>query len=350
MNITKADLAWAVQREILSEHQAQALWEALSTRDQGAPKFDVVNLAYYFGAILVMLALGWFLTTCWEAGGPAGLLGITAAYSVGFLLAARRFWQDPGTKVPGGLLAAVAVSLIPLMAYSLEKMFGLWPDEDPGKYAGFHSYIKGSWVVMELATIFGGLLVMRFIAYPFILAPISVALWYLSMDFTPLAFGKGEFSTHESGLVSAAFGILMIVTAYVTDRRTASSKLDFGFWLYFFGVIEFWGGLIASGSGDEYGRLCFFILNLLMMVVSVLLQRRVFVVFGSFGALGYLCHLGYSVFDNWFLFPFVLTGIGLGVIVVAVLYQKNRQRIENAIRAAIPTGLRPYLPLTRETE
>lgn len=348
MNITKADLAWAVEQEILNERQSQALWDALANRDQGSPKFDIVNLAYYFGAILVMLALGWFLTTCWEAGGPTGLLAITTAYSVGFLLAARRFWQEPGTKVPGGLLAAVAVSLIPLMVYSLEKIFGLWPGEDPGKYAGFHSYIKGSWVVMELATIFGGLLVMRFIAYPFILAPISVALWYLSMDFTPLVFGRDEFNMHESGYVSAAFGCLMIVAAYLTDRKTTASKLDFGFWLYFFGVIEFWGGIIATGSGDEFGRFCFFLLNLLMMIVSVLLQRKIFVVFGSFGALGYLCHLGYSVFENWLLFPFVLTGIGLAVIVMAVLYQKNRDRIENALKSAIPLGLRPYLPLTRE--
>lgn len=347
MNITQEDLSWAVSQEIINERQSQALWKAWNSRVEAAPKFDLVNLAYYFGAILIMLALGWFLTTCWASASSELLLIVTSIYVGGFLFTGHRLWKGPTTKVPGGLLAAVAVSLFPLIIYCFEKILGLWPTgTDPGSYGRFHVYVQGSWVAMEVLTILGGALVMRLIAYPFVLAPISVAMWYLSMDLTPLMFGQNKLSWSESGMVSLVCGLLTIMLAFWLDRRTRDSKLDFGFWLYLFGVVEFWGGVIACGKGGELGQFLFFLLNLGMLVVSVLLQRRIFAVFGSFGVIGYLCHLGYSVFQNWMLFPFLLTAVGLGVIAATIQYQKNRQAIEGFFKGLVPEGLRPYLPLT----
>jgi 1,4-dihydroxy-2-naphthoate octaprenyltransferase len=70
-------------------------------------------------------------------------------------------------------------------------------------------------------------------------------------------------------------------------------------------------------------------------------------VFGAMGVFGYLGYLAYDVFAHSMLFPFVLSGIGLLVILAGVVYQRNSRQIESRVLGAIPRGLRELLPTER---
>lgn len=344
MKISKNDLHWAASQRLITSAQADQLWQALQQHHGDTPRFDFPHVAYYFGALIVIGAMGWFMTEAWERFGGGGILVIALAYALCFALAGHSLWFKKKLTVPGGLLFTMAVCMVPLAIYGLERLTGLWPQGDPGIYRGYHIWVKGSWLLMELGTVVAGLLALRFVRFPFLTAPIAFSLWYMSMDLTPLLFGKTEFTWDERLQVSVWFGLAMMVGAYLVDRRT---KQDYAFWGYLFGLMAFWGGLSSMQSDSELSKLGYCLLNVALMVLSVLLQRRVFIVFGALGVMGYLGHLAYRVFKDSLMFPFALTLLGLLIIYLGIQYQRHRQAIEQRVLASVPPGMRRRLPSER---
>lgn len=88
--------------------------------------------------------------------------------------------------------------------------------------------------------------------------------------------------------------------------------------------------------------------NLWLIVLSVLLQRKTFIVFGVVGFLGYLGHLSYEVFKDSMAFPAVLSLIGLVVIWLGILYKKNETKIGQALIKALPNEIKSRLPQYRK--
>lgn len=344
MRITKRDLEWAVGEGLIQPEQAERLWRALEGRPSVRPTFDLAHLAYYGGALIVISAMGWFMTEAWERFGGGGIFLISAVYALCFALAGRIVWYRVGLQVPGGLLFVMTVCMTPLAIYGLERLTGIWPQGDPGIYRGYHIWVKGSWFLMEVGTIAAALIMLRWIRFPFLTAPVAFSLWYMSMDLTPLLFGRNEWSWNERLWVSLWFGLAVLVVAYMVDRR---SQEDYAFWFYLFGSLAFWGGLSLMESGTEIKKALYCVINLGLMVLSVLLQRPILVVFGSLGVFGYLGHLAYRVFKDSLLFPFVLSFVGIAVILLGIQYQRHRERIERFVLSRIPATLRHLLPTER---
>src|SRR5207244_2586927 len=146
--------------------------------------------------LIVIGAMGWFMTEAWERFGGGGIFLIAVAYATGFVLAGRVLWKRE-RLIPGGLLVTMAVCTTPLAIYGLERWIGIWPAEDPGPYTRFHPFIHASWLLMEAGTIAAGCVALRFVRFPFLTAPVAYALWYMSMDLTPLLFGRPGFSWDE---------------------------------------------------------------------------------------------------------------------------------------------------------
>jgi hypothetical protein len=63
MNISQDELRKAAASLGLTTDRADLLWEALHSNSTGGdrPKFDVANVAYYLGALIVIGAMGWFM-------------------------------------------------------------------------------------------------------------------------------------------------------------------------------------------------------------------------------------------------------------------------------------------------
>jgi hypothetical protein len=349
MEIQRADLEWAAGQGVITPRQAEALWVALEQRAAAAPpvaarpRFDLVHVAYYFGALIVIGAMGWFMNVGWERFGGGGILAISLAYAVAFVLAGRRLWHTEGLTTPGGLLVTMAVAMTPLAVYGLERWLGWWPAADPGTYQGFHQFFKGGWFAMEVATVAAGVVALRSYRFPFLVAAIALPLWYMSMDLAPLVLGP-QPSWNARAWVSVAAGLAILVAAAEVDRRT---RQDFAFWLYLFGLLAFWGGLTAMESASEVRKLGYLAINLGLMAASLLLARPVFVVFGALGVTGYLGHLAYEVFRDSLLFPFALSFIGIAIIALAVHYHRNRARYEGAVVALVPAWIRRRLPTGR---
>lgn len=190
---------------------------------------------------------------------------------------------------------------------------------------------------MEVGTILAGLVALRFVRFPFLTFPVAFALWFMSMDLTPLIYGRSDFTWNQRLWVSLWFGLAFLAVSFLVDRRTRD---DYAFWGYLFGTLAFWGGLSLMESQSEVSKLLYCLINIVLMLISVLLDRRVFIVFGALGVFGYLGHLAYTVFKDSLLFPFALSALGLAIIWLGIYYQRHRTRIEGAIVALLPAGIR----------
>src|ERR1017187_8877607 len=107
MKISREDLKWAALKGVITDTQAEALWRALERRSDVQPRFDLAHLAFYFGALIVISAMGWFMTLAWEQFGGGGILAISIVYGACFALTGRTLWWKQGLKVPGGLLFTI---------------------------------------------------------------------------------------------------------------------------------------------------------------------------------------------------------------------------------------------------
>jgi hypothetical protein len=346
MLVSREDLNWAASQGLISTEQAEALWKALDSRTSSPDRaqFDFIHVLYYFGALIVIGAMGWFMTLAWENYGGGGIFLIAVAYAIGFILAGRTLWFKEGLKIPGGLLFTMAVCMAPLAIYGLERMLGVWPQGEPGAYRDFHVWVRGSWLLMEVGTVIAGLTALKFVRFPFLTAPIAFALWYMSMDVTPILLGQREFTWDQRLWVSVWFGMMVLLVTYLVDRRT---KDDYAFWGYLFGTMAFWGGLSLIESGSEFRKFLYCLINIGLMMASVALDRRVFIVFGSLGVFAYLGHLAWTVFRDSFMFPFVLSLLGIVIIYLGVSYQRKRDLIETTLLAALPRSIRQLLPRER---
>jgi hypothetical protein len=344
MNLSREDFKWAASRGLVTAEQANELWNAFLARRSGQASFDLAHVAYYFGALIVISAMGWFMTLGWERFGGGGIFLISTIYAACFVLAGRRLYYKENLLVPGGLLFTLAVWMTPLAIYGIERMLGFWPLSDPGAYKDFHEWIKGSWILMELGTVLAGLVALRLVRFPFLTFPVAFALWYMSMDLTPIIAQAEHFTWEQRLWVSAVFGAAVLICAYVVDHRSTE---DYAFWLYLFGLLAFWGGLSLMESGSQLKRFLYCLINVGLMLLSVLLGRKVFIVFGALGVFGYLGYLSWDVFQNSMMFPFVLTLIGLVVIYLGVKYQKNQERVAQFVMGIIPPSLRRLLPSER---
>jgi len=340
MKLTRAMLDEAASQGLLDRDQAGRLWQFLAEREQHTPGFKPAHILYYLGGMIAIGAMSLFMTLGWESFGGTGLLFISICYMVA-AIGSVEWLRVRRMELPAGVLAALAVVLVPLAVYGLQHMLGLWADDGPGSsYRNYHDYIDWRWIYMELATLAGGAVVLWRYRMPFTVMPVAVTLWYMSMDVTDMLLGgSAGFFSHEGKVISAVFGAAMTLLALWIDLRNRSSK-DYAFWLYIWGVVTFWGALSSMDSHNELGKLVYCLINVLMIGIGAALSRRVFAVFGGFGLAGYLGHLSYTVFRDSLMFPVALTAIGIAIIAAGIFWQRHEAVIGATLRQWLPDPVR----------
>jgi hypothetical protein len=291
---------------------------------------------YYLGGLIAIGAMSLFMTLGWESFGGWGLFAIALAYAVAAIWLTEYFLHVRQLPLPAGITAAFAVVLTPLAVYGVQVALGWWAE---GRvFREYHTHIDWRWIMMELASLAAGAVLLWRYRLPFLVMPVAVTLWYMSLDLTPFLFSDPDLAWEHRKMVSLCFGLAMLVLALWVDLR-ASREKDYAFWLYLFGVLAFWGGLSMMSSDTELGKFLYLCINLSMIVVGAMLSRRVFAVFGGLGTAGYLGYLAYEVFAGSILFPFVLTAIGLAVIWLGIVWQRHEAGISARLRGLLPQAL-----------
>jgi hypothetical protein len=306
------------------------------------PRFDLTHLLWYGGALIILGAMTLFATLAFAQLGGGALTLTALVYAVVFVLAGNHLWTR-GLTTPGGLMIAIAVGMAPMAVFGVQDSFGLWGwAGDPGSYVDFYDWINGSWIYMELATIAAGIAALRFYRFPFIVAIIAFALWFMSMDLTPWVFGREAFSWDERKVVSMWFGLALIPIAWAVDL--SARRGDFAFWLHLMAIVTFWGGMSLQESDSELNKALYCLINIVLVFLSIFLMRRVYSVFGALGVCFYLGHLANQVFKDSLLFPFALSAIGVLIMAAGLWLHRHRPALSRWMAQGLPAGLRRLRP------
>jgi hypothetical protein len=243
------------------------------------------------------------------------------------------------------LLITVAVTMAPLAVYGVQDALGWWGYGDPGTYRDFFRWIKGSWLFMDFAAVVAAAVALRFYRFPFIVMPLAIALWFMSMDLAPWLFGETWADWEKRKTLSTGFGLAVLALAWLVDLR---ARGDFAFWLHLFGLVTFWGGLTVMDSNSELSKAIYCVINIVLVLFSIFMQRRAYAVFGALGVASYLGHLSYRVFKDSLLFPFALSLIGVAVIVIGLIYFRRRQLVEAWLAQNLPPAVHALRPAHAE--
>lgn len=343
MKILKSDLQQAAEKQIITSDQADKLWNYFSDLRPNEGKFTALHIIYYLGGVLVLASMSWFLNSAWRNGEV--LMFVSVIFAVLYLLVGNYLWKKQNLIIPGGLLITAAVGLTPVFIFGFQTATGWWAYGVQESYSGFHLYIKGAWIFMEIGTIAAALIALRFYKFSFLTFPLAFSLWYLSMDLAPILYGKDILNFDERLSVSCIFGLITIAASYFVDKKY--EEVDFAFWTYLAGLLAFWIGLSLMKNTDEFGAFIYFLINVFLIILSVYLHRRTFMVFGALGVLGYIGHLSWVVFKDSAAFPISLAFIGILLIIVGVKYQQNKQKFEECVEKLFPTFLNKLRPTQR---
>jgi hypothetical protein len=363
--IQQSDVQAAAHEGLITASQAQALWhrwqdlQPLGVGAGSAParplsqiatgsQFGMVHVLYYFGGMVAIGAMTLFMTLGFQAMGPAGLLLISAAYFYACLKVADHLVRQ-SLPVPAGILATLAICLVPLAVWSLQSVLGLWPVAPAGgatdSYTGYHRFVNWRWMTLEFTTLAAGVAMLWRYRLPFMVMPLAVTVWYMSMDVAHALMQPTGWDWQFTRDVSLVFGLgTCAVAAWVDVRSRRSNAMewqqDFAFWLYLFGAIMFWVGLSVRDAHSEWSKLGYAGINLVLVLLGAAIGRRIFTILGALGVAGYLGYLSHQLFKDSLLFPFALTLLGLGVVYLGVWWQRNQVRIQNQLQAFLPAALR----------
>lgn len=320
----------------IPKEQLNSFWVSLE-KDDSSESTPFAKFLFYLGALSIIFTMTWLINLGWQSFGGGGLFLIGISYALIFALLGAFSWDRKGLRIPAGLLITMAVFMIPLAIYGLETYFNFWPGDYPGQYQNFYHWVRTSWIYMEIGTLSAGLIAFHFYSFPFLIAPIFFSSWFLTLDILPLIF-RYDMTWEQRYWVSLCFGILWMVFGFVADQR---NKEDYGFWYYLFGTILFSIGLnCLIWDKGELVLFIFFLINVMMMCLSIILRRNILMICGALGTFTYLAHLAYNIFKDSILFPFVVSLIGLGIIYLGVLYQRNFEWNEKNILEKLPSFFR----------
>lgn len=350
MQVKKSQLDAAAKQGVLSDNQVEQLWLFLKDQNKDLPSFQMTHILYYLGGMIAIGAMSLFMTLGWENFGGFGLFAICIIYAIIGITLTELLLRRYQLAIPAGILATLVVVLVPLAVYGLQSAFGYW--DDYRYYRDYHRYVDWRWMIMELTTLAVGVFMVYRYRLPFLVMPVAVTLWYMSMDLTPMmleVFGWFERDSYHyrsywelRQTISLWFGLWMIAVAFIVDIKNKTHK-DFAFWLYLGGVLAFWGALSSMNSNSELNKFLYCCINLTMILVGATLARRVFVIFGGLGVAFYLGHLSYNVFKDSMLFPFALTLIGLFIIGIGIYWQRHEKQINNRLQQFLPNSLRELI-------
>lgn len=338
MNLTRNVLDKAIEARIISAEQAEQLIDFIKNQPEQGPGFNLTNVLYYLGGLIAIGAMTLFMNLGWEFYGGWGIFFLCLCYAI-LGLALSHWFAERAYKIPAGICATFVICLTPLAIYGFQNGMGWWPDSTV--FQEYTYYIRWQWIYMEFGTLIVGIILAWMYRYPFMIMPIAVTLWFMSMDVAQLL--NTEFYNFElNALISMYFGIVTILIAFWVDVRSSKSG-DYAFWLYIFGVMTFWGGLTAQHSDSEVSKFLYFCTNLFLILLGVILNRKVFVLFGAFGCCFYIGYLAFRVFQDSYIFPVILSAIGIAVIYLGILWQKHEKKLTTKMRGFLPSPLRDLL-------
>jgi hypothetical protein len=290
-----------------------------------------------------MGAMPLFMSLEWERLGGGAVVAIALVYCTLAMLLTEWLLARHRLSIPAGIAATFAVVMLPVAVLGVQQLWGLWSPEGAAAWIWpvRQADIDGRLLMMQCATLLAAGVALWRYRLPFLVMPVALTLWFISMDLTRIFMGAPSFVvfSHPGDVVSVCLGVLITVLAVFVDVRYSKTQ-DFAFWLYLLGVLSLWVGLSSMVWDKPLHTFFYCFVNLVLIALGAALSRRVFAVVGAIGVASYLGYVSHTLFADSLVFPVVLTLIGLAVVVAGVVWQRHEAAIGERLRGLLPAALR----------
>ena len=310
------DLRRWQQQGLLSDEQLRFILaeEGLEAEPQAKERkvgLNLVTVAYYFGGLLALFSFTFFVGMNWGDLTDWARLGVTlgAILVIGALGVWLRFMR--GYPTAGGLLLFVATAVLPLFIFTVVKLLGAWPD-------GASFYQLRFVLLYPCLGSLAGALAMLILTRFYLISLIVAAFVHLTVLDIAQIIDVGSRTFLE--LSAAVCGGFILLGMALTLR---GKKLQ-AFWVKLYGLVGLqiaFTSLFVESDSVFFGLLFFFV-YLIMVGLSLRFQEIIYLVFGAIGIYTYFTNLVFDTFKGTVYFPLLLGGIGLSIVVLAVLYQR----------------------------
>jgi hypothetical protein len=321
-HFTIEDLRRWQQRGLLSDKQLKAIlaeegWVAEPEAREKKAGLNLVTVAYYFGGLLAFFSFAVFVGMNWGNINDWAHLGVALGVMLG--IGVLGFWLRfrKGYPTAGGLLLFVATAIVPLFIYTVEKLLGVWPAG-----ASFYS-LRFVILYLCLGSLAGTLVALIFTRFSLIALLVAAFVHFTALDIAQIIAGGGNYALVASAASCGGLILLGIALTFWGRKRYA-------FWFKLYGLvglyIAFLNLFIESGHPLLFGLL-FLLVYLIIIGFSLRFREIIYLIFGVIGVYSYIIRLVFDTFQGTVYFPLLLGGIGVSIIVLAVLGQRYGTRL-----------------------
>jgi hypothetical protein len=314
-NFTIEDLECWQQQGLISEEQlksilAQEDLEAEPEAKERKAGLNPVTVAYYFGGFLALCSFAAFVGASWNELSDWALLGLVLVAML--VVGALGFWLrfQRGYPIAGGLLLFIATAILPLFIIAVERLLGGWNSGD--SFYDLRFFILG----LGLGGLAGALAVLYFSRFSLISLLVAALAHLTILDIAQIIGGTGDYALEVTAATCGGIILLGIVL-------TLWGKKFHAFWFKLYGLVVLYIALVALFFESEsvlFGLL-FLAVYLVLIGLSLRFREVIYLVFGAIGFYTYIIRIVVDTFEGTAV-PLLLGGVGVSIILVAVLYQR----------------------------
>ena len=275
---------------------------------------DPQNVLWFFGAITISFAVDVLLSTIPDSHSSLWIflaaLGFFAGFAVASWFLLQIWWW-----VPGGLAAALAVSMVPAVSVGFLRLIDLWPEDLSNSFNDFSGYAFG----VALVTAAVGLVAFALTRFSFIFAVVVGAILVASQLLAP-AF-ESPPSGEDRTTMALAVGAALVIAGVFLD---AFGRRRDAFWFHALGWFSVAAGLVFytvdPGGNPDRGWVPMLIVGVLMLLVAGPIRRATWAVYGVLGYYPPVVHYMVKGLneDRW-PFALLLLALALTIFVLGLL-------------------------------
>jgi hypothetical protein len=296
------------------------------------PVLDPPNVLLYFGALAATAASVAVIGHVPGSARGTWVLLVSLAFLAAFAVVAAGLLAR-GWIVPGGVVAATAVTFVPLAGAGFERLIGIGQTDvvpAPSQALGGAEYVTGAppaafhggSFALALLTAAAGLAAFALVRYAYVFAWVAVAAVVATQILLPV------FDAHPDGAARfdalLGIGLLLMTIGVALDRRGARRE---AFWWNLVGAASVTAGFSYHDAfGGSWSWILALLAGLAALGLAVYLRRATYAFFGLLGLYVPLAHF----LDSWLGslgLAIVLALVGATILAAGMALQRSAERL-----------------------
>ena len=300
---------------------------APAAQSAALPVFDTQNILWHFGALSAAVAGIAVVGQVHHSARGFWVLLVSLAFLAAFAAAAAGLLRAD-RRVPGGILAATAISFVPLAGEGFERLIGVWgPAGGTAVYSSGGVSVNAGAVVVDsfdghefalaLATAAAGLVVYALVRYAFVFAWVVVATLSAVELLLPVVVSHPNGADRANTLLLA--GLVFVGIGLYADLLHARRV---GFWWHLVGLAMITAAFVYDTIVHHSpGWILMLSAGLAALVFAAPLHRATWALFGLLGTWAPIVHYSSTWFGGLGT-AFALFVIGLSILAAGLAVQR----------------------------